>query len=184
MGSVVYEKRLELLAEAAPGAKRIGLVVNPDNAFFLQILPGLQEAAQKLGRDLVHVNARGARDLPEAFATLSTRRAGAVLVGDDTFLNSQGGVVAGLALRYKMATLFPTLRGVEDGGLIAYANDARYRFRRAADYVDRILKGAKAGDLPIEQPTRFTLAVNLKTAAALGIAIPQSVLLRADRVIE
>ena len=184
MGGIVYEKRLALLAEAAPGAKRIGLIVHADNAFFLQVLPGLQAAAQKQGRDLLHVSVRDARDLAEAFGTLASRRAGAVLIGDDAVLNSQGGVIAGLALRYKMAAIFPTLRGVEDGGLIGYVNDVRYRYQSAAVYVDRILKGANPGDLPIEQPMKFELAVNLKTAAALGITVPASILARADRVIK
>jgi putative ABC transport system substrate-binding protein len=184
MGGAVYAKRIELLAEVAPGAKRIGLIVNPDNAFFLQVLPGLEAAAQKQGREIVLVNVRKAGDLAEGFATLASRRAGAVLVGDDTVLNSHGEAVAGLALKYKMATIFPTLRGAEDGGLIAYANDTRYRFQSAAVYVDRIFKGAKPGDLPIGQPMKFELAVNQKTAKALGITIPQSVLLRASRVIE
>jgi len=184
MGGAVYVKRLELLAEVVPGAKRVGLIVNPDNAFFLQILPGLEAAARKHGRDIVLVNVRKAGDLAEGFANLATRRAGALLVGDDVFLNSQFPAVAGLALKYRMATVFPQTRGVEDGGLIGYANDARYRYQSAAVYVDRILKGAKPGDLPIEQPMKFELAVNQKTAKALGITIPQSVLQRASRVIQ
>ena len=184
MGSHVYEKRLELLIEAVPGAKRIGVVVNPDNNFFLRILPGLQAAAEKRGRDLVLANARNAREVQEGFAMFATRRAGGVIVGDDAFINTQGGAIAGLALRHKLLTIFPTLRGVEDGGLIAYVSDLRYRYRRAADYVDRILKGARAGELPIEQPAKFEFVVNRKTAATLGIAIPQSLLVRANRVIE
>jgi putative ABC transport system substrate-binding protein len=184
MGGAVYVKRLDLLAEVAPGAKRIGLIVNPDNNFHLQVLPGLQAAAQKQGRDIVLVNVRKASDVAEAFASLATRRVGAVLVGDDTFLNSQGAAVASLALKYRMATVFPALRAVEDGGLIGYANDLLYRYQSAAVYADKILKGAKPGDLPIEQPMKFELAVNQKTAKALGITIPQAVLLRAGRVIE
>ncbi len=184
MGGAVYVKRLELLAEVVPGAKRVGLIVHPDNDFFLQVLPGLQAAAQKQGRDIVLVNVRKAGDLAEGFASLATRRVGAVLVGDDALLNSQGAAVASLALKYRMATIFPTLPGVEAGGLIGYANDTRYRFQSAAVYVDRILKGAKPGEMPIEQPMKIDLAVNQKTAKALGITIPQSVLLRAGRVVE
>ncbi len=184
MGSLVYEKRLELLLEMVPGARRIGVVVNPDNNFFLRILPGLQAAAEKRGRDLVLVNARSAADLQEGFANFSARRTGGVIVADDAFINSQTGAIAGLALRYKLPTVFPILRGVEDGGLVAYVSDVRHRFRSAADYVDRILKGAKPGELPIEQPVKFDLVINAKTAKSLGIAVPQPVLLRASRVIE
>jgi putative ABC transport system substrate-binding protein len=184
MGGAVYVKRLELLAEVAPAAKRIGLIVNPDNAFFLQILPAMEAAAQKQGREIVLVNVRKTGDLAEGFANLATRRAGAVVVGDDVFLNSQFPAVASLALKHRMATIFPQVRGVEDGGLIGYANDTRYRYQSTAVYVDKILKGAKAGDLPFEQPMKFELVVNQKTARALGIAIPQSVLARANRVIE
>jgi len=184
MGGVVYEKRLELLAEVLPSATRIGLVVHPDNNFFLRILPALEAAAQKQGRELVLVNARNAKELENGFATLASRRAGAVLLGDDSYLNTQSGVVAGLAMKYKLATIFPLLRGVEDGGLIAYVSDQKYRYQSAAVYVDRILKGAKPAEMPIEQPTKFTLAVNKKTAATLGIVIPPAVLARADKVIE
>lgn len=184
MGSLGYEKRLELLIEAVPGARRIGFVANPDNNFFLRILPGLQAAAEKRGRDIVLVNAKSLGDLQEGFATFATRRVGGVLVADDSFINTQGGAIAALALKYKLPAIFPTLRGVEDGGLIAYVSDLQHRFRSAADYVDKILRGAKPGELPIEQPAKFELVVNAKTARALGIAIPQPVLLRASRVIE
>jgi putative ABC transport system substrate-binding protein len=184
MGSIVDAKRIELLAEVAPDAKRIGLLIHPDNAFYLRVLPGLEAAAKKLGRDIVLVNVRKTADLAEGFATLATRHAGAVLVGDDAFLNSQGAAVASLALKHKMATIFPHTRGAEDGGLIGYANDTVFRYQSTAAYVDRILKGEKPGDLPIEQPMKFTLALNKKTAKELGIAIPQAVLLRAGRVIE
>lgn len=184
MGSLVYEKRLELLMEAVPGAKRIGLLVNPDNSFHLRVLPGLQAAAEKRGRDIVLVHAGNARDIQEGFAAMVSRRVGGILVGDDTFINSQGGAIAGLALRHKLPTIFPTIRGVEDGGLIAYVSDLRYRYQSTAAYVDRILKGARAGELPMEQPARFDLVVNAKTAKALGITLPQPVLLRASRVIQ
>ena len=184
IGGAFYAKRFEMLAEVVPGPILIGLIVNQNNDFFLQVLTGLQAAAQKQGRDIVLVNVRKAADLPEGFANLSTRHATAVMVGDDSFLNTQSGSAAALALKYKMATVFPLTRGVEGGGLIGYANDTRFSFQSAAVYVDRILKGAKLGDLPIEQPMKFELAVNKKIAKALGTTIPQSVLLRAGRVIE
>ncbi|MGH6629504.1 MAG: ABC transporter substrate binding protein, partial [Burkholderiales bacterium] len=112
------------------------------------------------------------------------KRAGALLVADDPFLNSQSGLIAGLALRDKLASVLPVVRGVEDGGLIGYVNDVRHRYRSSAEYVHRILQGAKAGELPIVQPLKFELVLNLQTAAALGIEIPQTVRIRADRVIE
>ena len=115
---------------------------------------------------------------------MASRRAGAVIVGDDSMLNTQTGAVASLALRYKLPLVVPTLRGVEDGALFAYLNDPRQRYRSAAGYVDRILKGAKAGELPIEQPTRFDMVINQKTAAALGITLPKSIVARANRIIE
>jgi len=184
MGSVVYEKRLQLLVEAVPGARRIGIIVNPDNEFFTRVLPGLEAAAQKQGRSLLVGNVKDAKTLQEAFGKFATAKVGAVLVADDPYLSAQSGAVAGLALKHKLPALFPQTRGVEDGGLIGYANDAKYRYQSAAAYVDRILKGAKPGELPIEQPTKFELVVNQKTAAALGITLPQSILARATRVIE
>lgn len=184
MGSAVYVKRLELLTEALPAATRIGLIVHADDTFFLQVFPGLKVGAQRRGHELIHVNVREERDLREGFARLASRRVEAVLVGDDRFLGARGGAIAELALKYKMATVFPTLRGAEEGGLFGYPNDLRYRHQSAADYVDRILKGASAGELPIVPPTKFDLAVNLKTAAALGIALPDSILARASKVIE
>jgi len=184
MGSRVYEKRLELLIEAVPGATRIGLVAQPDNYFFLRILPGLEAAAQKQGREIVLINVRNDKELQAGFATLAARQAGAVIIADDPYTGSKTGLIADLALRYKLATIFPVLRGAEDGGLLGYVNDARYRYQSAAVYVDRILKGAKPAELPIEQPVKFTLAVNRKTAAALGLVIPPAVLARASKVIE
>ena len=184
MGGAVYEKRLELLVEAIPGAKRIGLVVNPDNNFFLRIQPGLEAAAQKQGREILLVNARNDNELQAGFAALASRHAGAVIVADDAFMNSKTGTVAGLALKHKLPSVFAIRRGAEEGGLIAYVNDANYRYQSAAVYVDRILKGAKPAEMPIEQPVKFTLVVNQKTAAALGITIPPAILARASKVID
>jgi putative ABC transport system substrate-binding protein len=184
MESAVDEKRIELLLEAVPGAKRIGVIVSADNAFYLRELPGLEAAAKKRGCEIVLANVHSVRDLKEGFAMLATRRAEVLLVGDDPFLNSQAGAVAGQALHYKLPSVFAITRGVAEGGLLGYVNDTTQRFRSAADYVDRILKGAKAGELAIEQPMKFDLAVNKKTAAALGIALPDSILKRASKVIE
>lgn len=184
MESAVDEKRIELLLEAVPGAKRIGVLVSADNAFYLRELPGLEASAKRRGCEIVLANVHNVRDLKEGFAMLATRRAQALLVGDDPFLNSQTSAIAGQALHYKLPSVFALARGAEAGGLFGYVNDTRQRYRSAADYVDKILKGAKAGELPIEQPMRFDLAVNKKTAAALGLALPESILKRASRIVE
>ena len=184
MGSAVYEKRLELLHEAVPGAKRIGLVVMPDRGFFTRELPGIEAAAQRLGCEILLVNASSLRDLREGFAMLATRRADGLIVGDQEPLIAASTALAGHALHYKLPAVFPTARGAQEGGLFGYANDNRYRYRGAAEYVDRILKGAKPGELPIELPLKFDLVVNKKTAAALGLALPPSLLSRASRTID
>jgi putative tryptophan/tyrosine transport system substrate-binding protein len=184
IGSAVYRKSLDLLAEAVPAARQFGLFVHADDTFFLQVFPGLQAAAQKQGQDLFHVNVRRESDLTEGFARLKMRPVQAVLIGDGRYLNARSAAIAALALKYKLPTVFPSVRGVEEGGLLGYANDQDYRYQGAADYVDRILKGANPGELPIEQPTKFFLSVNKKTAAALGITLPESILSRAGKVIE
>jgi putative ABC transport system substrate-binding protein len=184
MGGAVYEKRLELLLEAVPGAKRIGLIVMPDHGFFTRELPDIEAAAQKRGCEILLVNATNLSDLREGFAMLATRHAQGVIVGDEPKLIAASATLAGHALYYKLPGVFPTVRGVQEGGLLGYPNDTRFRYRSAADYVVRILKGAKAGELPIELPLKFDLLVNKKTAAALGITLPPSILQRATRTIE
>ncbi|MFY9315371.1 MAG: ABC transporter substrate-binding protein [Burkholderiales bacterium] len=184
MDSAVHEKRLELLLEALPGARRIGLVVMPDNTFFTRVLPGLEAAAKRRGCVILLVNARTLRDLREGFSMLATRRADGLLIGDDPALNTVSAALAGHALHYKLPAVFPTLRGAEDGGLFGYPNDPRHRYRSAANYVDKLLRGAKAAELPFELPLKFDLAVNKKTAAAIGVTLPPAVLARANRVIE
>jgi putative ABC transport system substrate-binding protein len=184
MGSAVYEKRLALLIEAVPGATRIGVLGNPTRNFFLQVLPGLEAAAKKQGREIVVANVRVERDLADGFANLATRRAEAVLVGDDRFSKTHIAPIAALALKHKMAAVFPVLRGAEQGGLIGVASNREYRYQGAAAYVQRILLGEKPGDLPIEPPVKLDLAVNQKTAAALGITLPPAIVARALKVIQ
>jgi putative ABC transport system substrate-binding protein len=184
MGSAVYEKRLALLIEALPGAKRIGVLGNPTRNFFLQVLPGLEAAAKKQGREIEVVNVRSERDLVEGFSNLATRRVDAVLVGDDRFSKTNLGAIAALALKYRMPSVFPVLRAAEQGGLIGAAGNREYRYQGAAAYVQRILAGEKAGDLPIEPPAKLDLAINQKTAAALGITLPPAIVARAQKVIE
>jgi len=184
MGGAVYERRLEILAEVAPGAQRIGLLANPGEEFFLRILPGLQGAAKQRGRELVLAYARDAKEIEDAFALLRTKKVGALLVSEHRALERQSSLIAALARKHRLPSIFPTPRGAEAGGLLGGASDPRERYRSAADYVARILKGETAGDLPIVQPVNLELVLNLRTAAALGIEVPPALRARAARVIE
>jgi ABC-type uncharacterized transport system substrate-binding protein len=184
MGEELYAKRLEMLLSVAPKVTRIAVLVNPDNAFFEGMLSKLKTDAQKMGREIVPVRTREARELDEGFSLMVRQRAGALIVGDDVLLNTHASRIAELALRHRLPSIFAPCDSVEAGGLMCYGADIPDRYRRAAIHVGKILKGAKPGDLPIEQPTKFELVVNRKTAKALGVTIPQSILVRADKVIE
>jgi putative ABC transport system substrate-binding protein len=183
MGETLFAKRLELLAIVAPNAARVAFLINPDNPFYSRAMPAYRMAAQKGGKELLAVNARQAGDFEEAFSLMSRERAGALMMADDPFLIAHSSRVAELAVQYGLPSLFG-VPAVNAGGLIGYGAPNSAGFRRAALYVDKIFKGAKPGDLPIEEPAQFELVVNLKTAKALGITIPEKLLLRADRVIE
>ncbi|HEU5092127.1 MAG TPA: ABC transporter substrate-binding protein, partial [Nitrospira sp.] len=142
------------------------------------------ERARTLGVRLLIVNASNPVDIDRAFASLVAENAGALLVGPDTFFQSQRERIVTLAARNRVPASYPWPEDVSAGGLFSYGADFIDVFRRAGSYVGRVLKGEKAGDLPVQQPTRFKLAVNLKTAKALGLAVPPSILARADEVIE
>ena len=183
-GPQVGAKRLEILATAVGSAPRIAFLVNPDNESLMRAaLPELETAARKIGREIVTVKARSANELGTAFDLITRERVGALLVGDDTVLQDQWRVIGALALKARLPTMFPW-PPAGDGALLAYRGIYTDFGRRAATLAHKIFKGVKPGDLPIEQPTNFNLVVNLKIAKALGIAVPQSVLLQASRVIE
>jgi len=184
MGSAVDEKRLELLLEALPATKRIGIMVHPDSNFFLQVLPHLEVAAKRRGCELSLVNVRNERDFAQGFANFATRRVEAVLLGDDKFINAHTRALSGLALKHKMASVFPVPLGAGDAGLLGMVVDPHFRHKSTADYVDRILKGEKPGEMPIAPPVKLDVTVNQKTAAALGLTIPPEVLARASKVIQ
>ena len=177
-------KRLELLLSVAPKVVRIAWLVNPNNTAAMRSGALLEVAAKKIGKTIVRVDARVAGELVDAFSLMTRERVGALIVADDSTLNPLGAQIAGLALRQRLPSMFGVHKIAEAGGLMSYGADYAVRYRRAAVYVDKILKGAKAGDLPIEQPREFELVVNLITAKALGIKIPQAVLVRATKVIE
>jgi putative ABC transport system substrate-binding protein len=176
-------KRLEVLKEAFPRLSRVGVLLNRDNAVNMHVLKAMEQTAQALKIQLQSVEARDPADLENAVSTLVKGHASAIAVEDDAMLLAHAERIADLARKYRL----PTIGFVEyarAGGLMAYGVNFQDLWRRAAGFVDKILRGARPADLPVEQPTKFELVINLKAAKALGLTIPQSVLGRADQVIE
>ena len=182
MAPDVTGKLLEILKQVVPNASRVAVLWNPGNPGNAPQLRAAEAAGQALGIRLQALEARTRDDLDPAFAAMARQRADALLVLADVMLNEQRVRIAGLAAAGRR----PAVYGQEGpaGGLITYSANTPDLFRRSATYVDRIVKGAKPGDLPVEQATRFDLVIDLKAARALGLTIPQSLLLRADQVIE
>ena len=183
-GDEIFGKRLELLKEAVSNLSRVGVVWNPDFAPNRNRLTSMKEAARPLGLTLVSVEARELDALEGAFATMVRERAQAFVVLGDAVLFDYRSQIVVAALRNRLPAISGAKQFAEAGLLLHYGVDFRDQFRRAALFVDKIFKGAKPGDLPVEQPTKFELVVNLKTAKALGVVVPPSLLLRADEVIE
>jgi putative tryptophan/tyrosine transport system substrate-binding protein len=177
-------KRLELLKDAVPGASRIGVFVDPGDASDVSTLKALPAAARALGLDLRVVEVRSAADFEVAFATAARESAQALYVSQNPFFFARRDEIAAMALRARLPTVDGYREFAAAGGLISYATSLPDFYRRFGAFVDKILKGANAGDLPIERATKFELVVNLRTAKALGVTIPESFLLRADEVIE
>jgi putative tryptophan/tyrosine transport system substrate-binding protein len=178
-------KWLELLKEILPTVSQVAVLRNAANPTHPLFWTEAQSAAPRLGLKLQDVEVRSSDDLDEAFGSVVRARSGAVVVVPDPLLAGAAAKrIAELAMRNGVPSMCTFKEQVEVGGLLSYGPDIAVNSRRAAGYVDKILKGAKPADLPVEQPTKFELFINLKTATALGITIPQSVLLRADEVIE
>jgi putative ABC transport system substrate-binding protein len=177
-------KGLEMLVAVIPKIKRIAFLGHPDVPSYAPALKALEEAARQLGLQLQTVVARTAADLESAFSTMARAQAQAVVVFGYAAYMVARQHVAELAMRHRLATFFTYRDHVEVGGLMSYAPDFGDLVRRSAIYVDKILRGAKPADLPVEQATKFELVINLKTAKALGLTIPPSLLARADQVIE
>jgi ABC-type uncharacterized transport system substrate-binding protein len=175
-------KRLELLKEAAPKVSRLAVLWNP--TFSEAELRATQAGARKLGIALKPMEVRSAQDLARAFAELERELPDALTMFFDPLSTGYRELVARFAKQHKLPTIFGAKEFAQAGGLVSYAPNIAEGFRRAATYVDKILKGAKPSDLPVEQPTKFELVINLKTAKALGLTIPPSVLGRADQVIQ
>jgi putative ABC transport system substrate-binding protein len=177
-------KGLEIFAEVVPGLSRVAVVWDPATPSHGPGLKAIQAAGAARGLHIQSVPVRSAADYEGAFAAMARERAGGVLVLSTPLFIAGAEPLAELALAHKLPSLFGPVHHVVAGGLMSYSPDRPGLYYRGAVFVDRILKGAKPADLPVEQPTKFELAINLKTARALGITIPQSILLRADQVIE
>jgi putative ABC transport system substrate-binding protein len=184
VGPEMAGKQLELLKEAVPTASRMAVLWNPATPGNALALREVEIAARVLGVELQPLEAKRLDDFERAFATMIRQRAGALLVLGDVMFTTHRARLTDLALKSRLAAMYGDRQFVHGGGLIAYGANLLDNFRRAAVYVDRILRGAKPGDLPIERPTKFELVVNLKTAKALGLTISPSLLQRADQVIQ
>ena len=183
-GLEMVAKQLELLKEAVPETRRVAILSNPTNAYHQLAIREVNVAARSLGVQLQLLEARGPNEFDGAFAAMAKERVGALLVLSDAMLSSHRTRLADLTARSRLPAAYAVRESVEAGGLMSYGPSFLDFYRRSAAYVDKILKGAKPADLPVEQPTRFELVINLKTAKVLGITIPNAVLLRADEVIQ
>jgi len=183
-GPEIYGKRLELLRELVPGATRIGLLVNPGSPLTRLLVPITEAAARTLGVQVRVVEARTQDELHGAFSMMKQHRIQAARVPSDALFNGVRLRLVELAAQARVPVLYDLRDFVDAGGLAAYGPSYADLFSRAAEYVDKVLKGQKPADLPIEQPTRFELVLNRKAATALGLTIPPSLLVRADQIIE
>jgi putative ABC transport system substrate-binding protein len=176
-------KRLQLLREMVPNLRRVAIMGNASNPYAAEEMREIQQMASTLGLGAAISEVRQSEDILPAFQTLKGR-ADAVFLVPDALFNLQRDRIAALALDARLPTMHGFREPVDAGGLLSYGPDYLELFRRTADYVDKIFKGAKPADLPVEQPNKFELIINLKTAKALGLTIPPSILQRADQVIE
>jgi putative ABC transport system substrate-binding protein len=177
-------KRLQLLKAVIPGAERIAILINPGNPGNLLQFEAAQQAALTLHIEVFRVDARATAEIDGAFAAMAQQHADALFAAADPVFGQATGQIIELAANRKLPAIYQDRNPVDAGGLISYGVDRIEVYRQVATYVDKILKGAKPADLPVEQPTKFQLVVNLKTAQALGLTIPQAILAGADEVIE
>jgi putative ABC transport system substrate-binding protein len=177
-------KRLELLREVVPGLSRVALLWNINVAGNLLEYKQAGDAARSMRLQLQSAEVSSVDDFERAFSALKTGGAQALIVAGSGLTSANAGRIANLAMKHRLPSMVSSRDRVDAGGLMAYGPNLAELWRRAATYVDKILKGAKPGDLPVEQPTKFELIINLKTARALGLTLPQSLLGPADRVIE
>jgi putative ABC transport system substrate-binding protein len=184
MTSETYGKGIQFLKELVPTARRVAVLGNPGNASVLRMWAETREATKRAGLELLPAEVRNRDELPTVFAAIAQQRPNALVVLLDSLTVDHRRQIVEFAAKTQLPALFGGPMFAEAGGLLVYTVDFHELWRRAAVYVDRILKGAKPAHLPIEQPTKFELIINLKTAKALGLTIPPSLLARADQVIE
>jgi len=184
LGGVLTSKRLAVLKEALPGLKHVAVLVNPVSSYAAAFLKERDEIARELRLELRVLSAHSSGELPGAFGALTRERAEAIMVISDPMFITERRTIVELAERHRTPAIYFDRAFVRAGGLMFYGASLVEMYRRAATYVDRVLKGARPADLPIEQPTTFELVINLKTAKALGLTIPSSLMARADQVIE
>jgi len=184
VGLDTFSKQLELLKETVPKIGRVAVLSNPANPAHSLAIPNVKVAAQSLGVQLQLLDAHQPDEFDGAFAEMSKEGVAALLVLPDSLFSLHRTRLANLAARNRLPSMFGNRENVEAGGLMSYGPNLPDLYRRAAPFVDKILKGAKPADLPVEQPTKFELVVNLKTAKALGVEIPHSILLRTDEAID
>jgi putative ABC transport system substrate-binding protein len=179
-----YGKRLELLQEANPKLSRVALIYNPDNPGSVLALQETQRWATRLSVNLEPHKFRGPHDFEHVFAAISGKRPDALMTTADPLIASYRTRIVDFAAKHRLLSMYPGREFVDAGGLMFYGGSVPEMYRRAAVYVDRILKGAKPSQLPVEQPTKFDMVINLRTAKALGLTIPRSLLVRADQILE
>jgi putative ABC transport system substrate-binding protein len=177
-------KWLELLSEIAPGLKRAAIMFNPDTAPVSTFMPSLETAARSLKVMRIIAPVHSDAEIETAIIALGREPGGGLVIMPDIFTNTHRVLIISAAAQNNVPAVYPAAYYAREGGLVSYTTDQVDLFRRAATYVDRILRGTKPTELPVQLPTKFEMAVNLKTAKALGLTVPQSILLRADEIIE
>lgn len=182
--STLASKRLEFLRQLVPKATTIALLVRPNTPETEAERRDMMAAAKVSGQQLMTFDATSEREIESAFATAANRGAGALMVGSGPYFNSQREYIVSMAARYELPTMHQTRQAIEAGGLICYSTSLTDAYRQAGIYAARILKGEKPADLPVMEPTKFELIINLKTAKTLGLTVPQGLLVAADEVIE
>jgi ABC-type uncharacterized transport system substrate-binding protein len=180
----IVQKYVELLGTMVAKLSRVAVIVNPTNASHSPMLLNVQLAAQQRGWEMLPVSVRGSEDIELGFAAMAREHADAVIILPDSFIAQQRQQVSSLALKYRLPSIAMISEYADAGALMSYGASMNDNARRAAAFVDRILKGAKPGDVPFESPTRFYLIINRRTATSLGLTIPRDLMLRADRVID